>query len=150
MAAKKLTAKQQAFCEEYLVDLNATQAAIRAGYKTDSAGPIGSENLTKRNIQAEIARLQSERSKRVELTADAVLAEIAEIGLKARDAGQYATALRAAELKGRHLGMFPNKHELTGKDGGPVRISSTERMFGNLSDEELDERLKAAEAGKAT
>ena len=48
----KLTPKQARFCEEYLVDLNATQAAIRAGYSVESAGSIGSENLTKPEIRA--------------------------------------------------------------------------------------------------
>ena len=48
----KLTAKQERFCEEYLIDLNATQAAIRAGYSVESAGSIGSENLTKPEIRA--------------------------------------------------------------------------------------------------
>ena len=46
----KLTAKQKKFVEEYLIDLNATQAAIRAGYSTESAKEIGCENLTKPNV----------------------------------------------------------------------------------------------------
>lgn len=53
-----LTAKQQRFTEEYVVDLNATQAAIRAGYSMNSANVIGCENLTKPKIKAEIKRLQ--------------------------------------------------------------------------------------------
>ena len=47
VAEKKLTAKQQRFCDEYLIDLNATQAAIRAGYSEKTAKQIGQENLTK-------------------------------------------------------------------------------------------------------
>lgn len=59
----KLTPKQARFCEEYLVDLNATQAAIRAGYSVESAGSIGSENLTKPEIRARIETAMAERSK---------------------------------------------------------------------------------------
>jgi len=75
-AADQLTEKQRAFCEEYLVDLNATQAAIRAGYSEATAKEIGFENLTKPHIQDEVQRLMEERSKRVEVNADRVLEEL--------------------------------------------------------------------------
>lgn len=68
-----LTPKQQRFCEEYLVDLNATQAAIRAGYSKNTAQPISSQNLSKLIIQEEISRLSKARSKRTEIKGDAVL-----------------------------------------------------------------------------
>lgn len=68
------------FCLEYLVDLNGTQAAIRAGYSPNSARQIADQNLAKLDIQAEIARLQREREQRTEITADKVLKEIAHIG----------------------------------------------------------------------
>lgn len=70
-----LTDKQIRFCEEYLIDLNATQAAIRAGYSEDTARSIGSENLTKPDIQDAISELMVERSKRTAITADKVLRE---------------------------------------------------------------------------
>lgn len=69
----KLNAKQKRFCEEYLIDLNATQATIRAGYSKESARSIGCENLTKPNIQSYIAELQLKRSEKVEITANEVL-----------------------------------------------------------------------------
>lgn len=72
---KKLTAKQKRFVEEYLIDLNATQAAIRAGYSERTAHSIGHELLRKPEIQAAIAEKMAERSKRVEVTADRVLEE---------------------------------------------------------------------------
>ena len=75
-----LTAKQQAFVGEYLVDLNATQAAIRAGYSVETARAIGSENLAKPDIADAIAEAQSERSRRTEITQDRVLQELAKIG----------------------------------------------------------------------
>ncbi len=57
--SKKLTDKQKKFCEEYIVDLNATQAAIRAKYSPKTAQRIGSENLSKPLIDKEIQRLQA-------------------------------------------------------------------------------------------
>lgn len=77
--AKKLTKKQQVFVEEYLVDLNATQAAIRAGYSADTANVIGCENLTKPNIQQAIAEQMAERSKRTGVNQDRVVLELARI-----------------------------------------------------------------------
>lgn len=65
-----LTAKQERFCNEYMVDLNATQAAIRSGYSEDTAKSIGCENLTKLNIQKRISELQAEISQRNKITID--------------------------------------------------------------------------------
>jgi phage terminase small subunit len=76
----RLTAKQKRFIEEYLIDLNATQAAIRAGYSPDTAKSIGSENLTKPDIRARIDQAMAERSKRTGVNADRVLQELARIG----------------------------------------------------------------------
>lgn len=76
-----MTKKQKLFCEEYLIDLNATQAAIRAGYSPDTAGAIGSENLTKPDIRACIDRSMAERSKRTGINADRVVMELAKIAL---------------------------------------------------------------------
>lgn len=73
----KLTPKQERFCEEYLIDLNATQAAIRAGYSANTANRIASELLSKLDIQNRIAELKAERSKRTEITQDRVVKELA-------------------------------------------------------------------------
>ncbi|MDE7233568.1 MAG: terminase small subunit [Ruminiclostridium sp.] len=75
----KLTEKQKRFCEEYLIDLNATQAAIRSGYSAESASEIGSENLRKPNIRARIDTEIAERSKRTGVTADRVVRELAKL-----------------------------------------------------------------------
>lgn len=76
----QLSAKQARFCEEYLIDLNATQAAIRAGYSENTAYSIGHENLRKPDLQERIQKLKEERSKRTKITADRVLQELAKIG----------------------------------------------------------------------
>lgn len=75
----RLSLKQELFIEEYLVDLNATQAAIRAGYSTRSAAEIGSENLTKPNIRARIDQAMAERSKRTGVNQERVIEELAKI-----------------------------------------------------------------------
>ncbi len=81
---KRLTEKQKRFCEEYLIDLNATQAAIRAGYSEKTARTIAAQHLAKLNIQAYISELQKQQSKRTEITADRVLAELAAIAFSDR------------------------------------------------------------------
>lgn len=75
----KLTVKQKAFVDEYLIDLNATQAAIRAGYSAKTADVIGCENLTKPNIQQAISERMAERSKRTGVNQDRVVLELAKI-----------------------------------------------------------------------
>ena len=76
-----LTPKQQRFVEEYLVDLCATQAAIRAGYSAKTAYSAGQRLLKHVEVQAAIRKAAEERSKRTEITADRVLEEYARIGL---------------------------------------------------------------------
>lgn len=75
----KLTGKQQRFVEEYLIDMNATQASIRAGYSEKTAGSIGTENLSKPVIAEALQKAHEERSKRTEITADMVLTELAKL-----------------------------------------------------------------------
>lgn len=75
-----LTPKQQRFVEEYLIDLNATQAAIRAGYSRDTANQIASQNLAKIEIKEAITEARARLSERTEITQDMVMAEFARIG----------------------------------------------------------------------
>ncbi len=82
----KLTNKQKKFIDEYLVDLNATQAAVRAGYKEKAAYRTGAENLRKPQIQEEIQKRMQERQQRTEITQDMVVKELAAIAFsKATD-----------------------------------------------------------------
>lgn len=76
---QKLTAKQKAFVKEYLVDLNATQAAIRAGYSERTAKETGYENLTKPHIAAAIEKAMEKRADKVEITQERVLEELSYI-----------------------------------------------------------------------
>lgn len=77
--SNKLTAKQKKFIDEYLIDLNATQAAIRAGYSNKTANRIATENLSKPYIQAEIQKRQAEIQKSTDITREKVLNELSSI-----------------------------------------------------------------------
>ena len=129
MAERPLTPKQQAFVREYLVDLNAAGAYRRAGYaaKSDHVASVNAAALMAHHgIAAAIAEAQKARAERVELTQDYVLR-----GLKkeAEDHGNGSSAaarVAAYKLLGQHLGMFTEKREITGPDGGPVLISVVE------------------------
>lgn len=70
---RPLTAKQEMFCREYLIDLNATRAAIRAGYSEKTAREQAAQHLAKLNIQERISELKEERQERVQIDADYVL-----------------------------------------------------------------------------
>jgi phage terminase small subunit len=74
-----LTEKQRRFVEEYLIDLNATQAAIRAGYSVNRASEIGYQLLQKTTVSKAISEAMAERSKRTGINADRVLQELARI-----------------------------------------------------------------------
>jgi len=111
MPAGKLTPRQERFVQEYLIDLNATQAAIRAGYSTKTAQMIGSENLSKPMIAAAIAAAQAKRTERTEITQDYVLAGIRANIARCQSDDYYnpQAALKGLELLGRHLAMFTDK-----------------------------------------
>ena len=102
----KLTAKQKRFVEEYLVDLNATQAAIRAGYSEKTAEQGAAQLLRNIKVAVAIQTAQAERSERTQLTVDMVverlLLEALRIGHNASQAGRVA----AWAHLGKHLGMF--------------------------------------------
>lgn len=125
-----LTPKQIRFCEEYLIDLNATQAAIRAGYSEKTATIIGFENLTKPNIQEFIQQRQKELQEKTSLTQEWVLNRFKEISdrcmtaepVMIRDSegqlvgsGEYkfdsSGANKATEMIGKHLGFFEKDNQ---------------------------------------
>lgn len=108
----KLNEKQNRFCREYIIDLNATQAAIRAGYSEKTAYSIGQRLLKKVECQELIQELMDERKKRTRLTADDVLERIDRIA-KATEAEQPGTSLKACELYGKHLRLFADRIETT-------------------------------------
>lgn len=110
-----LTPKQQRFVEEYLVDLNATQAAIRAGYSEKNAGKIGPELLGKTGVSAAIQAAKRRLSERTEITAERILLELAKIGFADASDSQNSnlrssSKLRALELLAKYTGIEEAKH----------------------------------------
>ncbi|MBQ1952343.1 MAG: terminase small subunit [Alistipes sp.] len=111
MEERKLTTRQRRFVEEYIVDYNATQAAIRAGYSEGTAGGIGFENLRKPQIQAAIHEELEKQSKRTNVTADRIVQELAAMAFErgadwTESKMKNNNKLRALELLGRHFGIF--------------------------------------------
>ena len=118
----KLTAKQQRFCDEYLIDLNATQAAIRAGYSKKTANEQGARLLVNVSIQKKIFELQKEREKRTEITQDSVLRELALIAFaKASDYAKVVEKDAMVEVDGN---MVPVLDE----DGNQVKYRTVEPL----------------------
>lgn len=130
----KLTAKQQRFCDEYLIDLNATQAAIRAGYSEKRASEQAYQLLQKTTVQNHIAELQKEREKRTEITQDSVLHELALIAFaKASDYARVVEKDAMVEVDGN---MVPVLDE----DGNQVKYRTVEPI---LTDELTEDQKKA-------
>ena len=126
------------FVDEYLVDLNATQAAIRAGYSEKTAYSIGQRLLKNVEVQSMIANRMEERSKRTEITQDRVLTDIELIKQdamrKASDKNgneamiNHTSALKACELQGRHLQMWNDKVALT------IETTTDEELHARIAD----------------
>ena len=136
-----LTDKQWAFCEEYLLDLNATHAARRAGFNEKTAGSMGNELLNKPEIKELIIKEMKDRSERTQITQDYVLNNIKEIGERCmqkrpitewdRETKSYvvvkdefdrsmwefdaSNALKAQELLGKHLNLWTDRKEVMGR-----------------------------------
>ncbi len=107
---RPLTAKQQQFCREYLIDMNATAAARRAGYSERTAEQQGYQLLQKTSVKAEIQRLIDERAERVEVDADYVVEKLRTM---VEDPNCPAsTQVAALGLLGKHLGMFTDKLDI--------------------------------------
>lgn len=111
-----LTEKQKAFVQEYLVDLNATAAAKRAGYSEKTADRIGPELLGKTCVSEAIQKAMQNRQQRTQVTQDYVIQKLKEIAdREASDAAEsdlkYANKLKALELLGRHTGAFESRQE---------------------------------------
>ena len=126
MALPKLTPKQAAFVHEYLVDLNATQAAIRAGYSEKTARSVAAENLAKPNIQQAIQEARDAREKRSMITVEWVLAQIASIAQD--EEAQQRDRLKALELLGKNLGMWERRED-TESQGVKVCIDTETEVW---------------------
>lgn len=112
-----MTPKQKLFVKEYLVDLNATQAAIRAGYSKKTAYSIGEENLRKPELASAIQAALDKRAAKCEISAEDVLNSILTIRGMALDDRRLNEALKANELIGKHLKLFTDRVAIEGNIG---------------------------------
>ncbi len=122
MEADDLTGKQERFCQEYIIDFNATRAATEAGYSEHTAQQIGSENLCKPLIQNRIAQLKAKRAKKVECTAEMVLSELMKMG-------------------------FSNVQDFTDNTNGVVNVNSVDRDKAAAIKEIETKTMKIGEEG---
>lgn len=117
-----LTAKQKLFCEEYLKDLNASRAVLRAGYKTTNANRIGHELMQKEGVRFAIDGLMAERAEKTKVDANFVIQKILKSLERAESKENETAVLRAAELLAKHLGMFVEKTEISGPEAGAIEL----------------------------
>jgi len=116
----QLSSKMALFVEEYMIDLNASEAVLRAGYKTKTPNRLGTELLRHPLVSASISKRKETRSNRLELTADYVLTKLVDIVEKSED--NPTAALRGLELLGKHLGLYRDRQEISGPDGGAIEM----------------------------
>lgn len=147
------TDKQKKFCEEYLIDLNGTAAAVRAGYSDEgkkSAQTMASELLDQPHIKARIQELMDARSEKTKVTAEYVLENIVQTIERCKQAepvmewdhdsksmqetGEWQFdsrgVLKGCELLGRHLKMFTDKLEIDDKSGLAERLAKARKAIG--------------------
>lgn len=132
--AGKLTAKQKKFVDEYLIDLNATQAAARAGYKDPN---IGRQLITKNNVSDYIQKRQSIREQRTEITQDKVLKELANIAFA--NGTDYAKVIKQGQCS--IVGIVPTDQLTTEQKSAVACIKQTQAGV----EIKLNDKLKALE-----
>lgn len=119
----KLTIKQEKFVEEYLIDLNATQAAIRAGYSVKTAAQVGYENLIKPDIAEAIQKARNAMSERALVTQEMVINGLLKEAEYMGEGSTQGARVAAWAHLGKHLGMFTEKVELSSDQNKPVRVN---------------------------
>ena len=129
----KLTSKQERFVEEYLVDFNATKAAIRAGYSKNGAGIQGFYLLRNIKIMKRLAHKKAELAKRSALTVDMVVDELKKIAFRP-EMEKDTAKIKALELLAKYLGMFEGKGE-----SPPINIGV---IVGGNNDKRTPEEIK--------
>lgn len=146
----ELTVRQRRFCEEYIIDFNGEKAAIRAGYATKWAEQQAKNLFMNVGVKFYIDELsRSKEAKIVSVDPDYIIQQVTSI--IGKPGAKDSDRLRGLELLARHLGMFIDRTELTGKDGGPLEINQKNieedaQNFTNLL-KQLQERAQREPKG---
>ncbi len=154
------TTKQQRFIDEYLIDFNATQAAIRAGYSQDTAKQQGSRLLSNVDVRAAIDTAIRERSSRALLSQDAVLCGLLEEARYTGEGSSHSARVSAWAHIGKHLGMFIDRVHATGQQAhGITHIQlvapdldehgMAKKAAKDMTDAEIDAELMKLESTTA-
>lgn len=138
----KLNDRQKRFCDEYLIDLNATQAAIRAGYSEKTAEQTASRLLTNVKVQEYIEKRKKDRIERTEITQDDVLKELAIIA--------FSTATDYAEVIEKDLMVEVDGKLIPALDaaGQPIKYKTVEPILTEKLTEEQKKALSVVKSGK--
>lgn len=150
-----LTPKQERFVAEYLKDLNATQAYIRAGYSKNGAAQGAERLLRNVEIASAVAEGQARIAGKLEITAEKVLRDLEEVRVLALKDGAYGPAAKAIELHGKHIGMFVERTEnntnLVVRDAvdRPERETREQWIARRSKELGIDPRIMGATAGAA-
>lgn len=157
---QKLTAKQELFCQEYLVDLNGTQAAIRAGYSEKTANRIANENLSKPYLADRLAELKKTRAEKVSISQEDVLNNLIQamnislgkeethvqanvegvttsVAIKKTDVAAF---LKANDMLAKHIGLYETHNEQLSSN-----VTQNFVDYSKLSADELKELKKMQE-----
>lgn len=118
---RELTLKQKLFVEAYVSsDGNLTEAARKAGYKGNNLNKVASELKAKPHIKKAIDELTAKKIKELNVTKEYVLRKLVRTVEKAEDDNNHGATLRGLELLAKHLGMFIERQEISGPDGGAI------------------------------
>lgn len=117
----KLTTKMENFVNEYFVDFNASQAVLRAGYKTTAPARLAHKLMQHPLVAEAVEAKKAERQEKFELNAEYVITKLVAIADKQEDINAQAS-LRALELLGKHLGLYRERQEISGPDGEAIQM----------------------------
>ena len=113
MGDKPLSPKHKRFVAEYLKDLNATQAYIRAGYAERGANVNAARLMANDSIAAAVEKAQGKLAETADIDAAQIIKDLQKLSKDAAEAGQYSAAIKGKELVGKHAGMFIERRETT-------------------------------------
>ena len=125
-----VTPRQAAFVGEYLIDLNASAAAVRAGYSQRRAQEIGYQLLHKPTVAEAIQKALAERTERVKLDADWVVCRLREEAEFTGEGSSPSARVKALELLGKHLGLFPLRGNLSLSLDGQLDVNHETLLEG--------------------